>query len=255
MIGRGEEILLLAAAGLTDKQIADRLSISVRTVESHWRRLREQSGMPNRAALLSHYLRQQSQSEADQLRIELDQMAARHDEAQRRVSEVETTLTTLESRHRDQSRVLHHEFQNLTAEVEQLRRRTGEPSTVEHAVHRANTVVMSVDLGAPYPVTLASSSIRQFGFAPEEFTRRTYTWTDIVHPEDFARVLAESLMAASTGPGITNREYRVVTKQGDVREVFDRSLVERNVEGSLEMTSFVFDVTAFLSRTSSAATV
>jgi PAS domain S-box-containing protein len=49
---REREILLLAADGLTDKEIADRLGIAISTVSTYWIRLRGKSGAVNRSQAL-----------------------------------------------------------------------------------------------------------------------------------------------------------------------------------------------------------
>jgi len=45
-----------AALGLTDKQIAERLGLSVHTVDSHWRHIRRKLGASNRAAAVAAWL-------------------------------------------------------------------------------------------------------------------------------------------------------------------------------------------------------
>ena len=49
--GRESELIELVAAGLTDAQIAARLYISIRTVQSHLDRIRDKTGCRRRAAL------------------------------------------------------------------------------------------------------------------------------------------------------------------------------------------------------------
>ena len=45
---RQEEILQAACEGLPDKQIADRLGVSPRTLEGHWRAIHRKLGSVNR---------------------------------------------------------------------------------------------------------------------------------------------------------------------------------------------------------------
>ena len=45
---RQEEILQAACEGLPDKQIADRLGVSPRTLEGHWRAIHHKLGSVNR---------------------------------------------------------------------------------------------------------------------------------------------------------------------------------------------------------------
>lgn len=55
---RQAEILRLIASGLSDKQIASKLGLSPRTVQSHLDRLYLQHGLHKRAALVAAWLRE-----------------------------------------------------------------------------------------------------------------------------------------------------------------------------------------------------
>jgi len=55
--GREEEVLLLSASGLTDKEIAQRLGLGVATINTYWKRMREKLGGVNRAELVAAVLR------------------------------------------------------------------------------------------------------------------------------------------------------------------------------------------------------
>ena len=48
---READVLVLVAAGLSNREVADRLVLSVRTVESHVERLLAKTGSPGRGAL------------------------------------------------------------------------------------------------------------------------------------------------------------------------------------------------------------
>jgi PAS domain S-box-containing protein len=64
---REREVLLLAAEGLTDKQIASRLKISLASAQTYWQRIREKYGVSSRAAAVARALREeylQSNAEA-----------------------------------------------------------------------------------------------------------------------------------------------------------------------------------------------
>lgn len=50
---REREVLLLAADGLTDKEIAERLGVAPGTIATHWVRMRERSGAVNRAQIIA----------------------------------------------------------------------------------------------------------------------------------------------------------------------------------------------------------
>lgn len=55
---RQAEVLRLIATGLSDKQIASRLGVSPRTVQSHVDRLYLQNGLHKRTALIAAWVRE-----------------------------------------------------------------------------------------------------------------------------------------------------------------------------------------------------
>jgi DNA-binding CsgD family transcriptional regulator len=54
---RQQQILGLAASGLTDKQIAERLSVSISTVRTHLRRFYRTNDVRNKSEAVAAYLR------------------------------------------------------------------------------------------------------------------------------------------------------------------------------------------------------
>lgn len=56
---RHGQILVLIAEGRSDKEIARVLGMSARTVGCHLQRLYQRHGVPNRAALVARWLRDQ----------------------------------------------------------------------------------------------------------------------------------------------------------------------------------------------------
>lgn len=66
LTARELEVLALLAQGLTDRAIAERLSLSVRTVESHVGRIRHRLGVRSRAQAGLRYLRSDPSSRDDE---------------------------------------------------------------------------------------------------------------------------------------------------------------------------------------------
>ncbi|MFD7660200.1 response regulator transcription factor [Actinosynnema sp. NPDC059797] len=62
---RQEQIVMLIAEGLQDKAIAERLDISVRTVDSHLQRLYQRYQLHSRAAVVAKWLREGGQVRQD----------------------------------------------------------------------------------------------------------------------------------------------------------------------------------------------
>jgi DNA-binding CsgD family transcriptional regulator len=62
---RQEQIVALLAAGLSDKEIAPRLGISTRTIQTHIQRLFYEYGVHRRSAVVAAWLRGQAQDGRD----------------------------------------------------------------------------------------------------------------------------------------------------------------------------------------------
>ncbi len=67
--GRESQVALLAADGLTDKEIAKRLDLQLATIRTYWDRIREKLGTRNRiqsiSKLLAQFYREKSRSERE----------------------------------------------------------------------------------------------------------------------------------------------------------------------------------------------
>ncbi len=68
---REQQLITLAAQGLTDTAIADRLGISEPTVKSYWGRVRSKLGPCNRTELVAHAMREESNRVVTELNGEI----------------------------------------------------------------------------------------------------------------------------------------------------------------------------------------
>lgn len=69
---RQEQVLLLAAEGLTDKEIAARLNLSAETVGTYWRRVMSRHGASSRTEVVAKVIRQQAEMRLKDLQHEMD---------------------------------------------------------------------------------------------------------------------------------------------------------------------------------------
>lgn len=67
MSDRERTVLLLAAEGLTDKQIAKHLNLSQRTIGTYWERMRQKLGPYSRTQLVARFLRHETEADPDAL--------------------------------------------------------------------------------------------------------------------------------------------------------------------------------------------
>ena len=95
-----------------------------------------------------------------------------------------------------------------------------------------------------WPVVLVSQNVIQFGYTPEEFLGGSKMFSSIVHPDDLERVGQEVRDHVASGVDRFLQEYRIVAKDGRVRWIEDRTMVERDVNGLVtHYQGLVVDVT------------
>jgi phosphoserine phosphatase RsbU/P len=88
-----------------------------------------------------------------------------------------------------------------------------------------------------------SQNISHFGYTAEAFLNNEIMFRDIVHPDDSHRTLEEIQMYINQGIESYTQAYRIVTKDGDVRWIEDRtSVVDDKVSGNRYHQGIVIDI-------------
>lgn len=83
-----------------------------------------------------------------------------------------------------------------------------------------------------------------FGYAPEQRSPTSESWTAALHPEDYARVLAGIHAVIEGGGEKWADEYRFIRADGSCAQVMDRGSVIRDNEGrAMRMVGSMVDVT------------
>ena len=123
----------------------------------------------------------------------------------------------------------------------------GRRQTLQQAnlvVENSPVVIFRWEAKEGWPVAFVSRNITQFGYTPEELMSGTVPFSAIVHPEDLERVAREVQTYSSQGPDEYQQEYRILTRDGDVRWIDDRTVIERDPEGRItHYQGIVIDIT------------
>ena len=95
-----------------------------------------------------------------------------------------------------------------------------------------------------WPVEYVSENVSQFGYSAAEMMSGEVIYSTLVHPDDLERIAGEvnrHIAARAKGYG---QEYRIVTRDGRVRWVDDRTIVERDSGGKVtHFQGIVIDIT------------
>jgi PAS domain S-box-containing protein len=140
-------------------------------------------------------------------------------------------------------------FVSYTADIiwETVKRKRAEESLREAnlVVENSPVVLFRWKATEGWPVEMVSQNVSQLGYTPEELLSGAAPFASMVYPEDLDRVAREVQEYAASGTDQFQQEYRIVTKDGRVRWIDDRTSVERNIAGQIVFyQGVVIDITA-----------
>lgn len=111
-------------------------------------------------------------------------------------------------------------------------------------VNRSPAVVCRWRVAEEWPVDFVSDNVDQFGHSAADIIAGRVTWTDIVHPDDVVRLVAEMRRYLEQERREFSQEYRLITKSGEIRWVEDRNQVLTDTNGDpTYIHGIVLDVT------------
>jgi PAS domain S-box-containing protein len=84
-----------------------------------------------------------------------------------------------------------------------------------------------------WPVKYVSENISQLGYRAEEFITGRKKFSEIVHPEDLDRVTQEVQEYTARKLKSFTQEYRVLTGEGDICWIDDRTVIQCDAEGKV----------------------
>jgi len=186
--------------------------------EIRWRRILSQYSLMEDGVTLAHGIELDI---TDRKKVEM--------ELQKKNEELEATNEELQAA-----------MEELESSNEELIRSHNELMAREEALRQSNIVVENSPIVAfrwkaseGWPVDFVSGNVIQFGFAPEEFLSGGLVYTDVIYREDRERVAAEVREYSARGIDKYRQEYRIVTKEGNIRWVDDRTVIVRDRAGMI----------------------
>jgi len=95
-----------------------------------------------------------------------------------------------------------------------------------------------------WPVELVSSNVVRFGYSREELLSGAVSYSSMVHPDDLERVVAEIREYTSAGIERFPQEYRFIARDGGIRWIDGRTVIERDKKGRVtHYQGIVLDIT------------
>jgi PAS domain S-box-containing protein len=133
--------------------------------------------------------------------------------------------------------VYHQETERL------VRERTAALARTTVIVENSPVVLVRWLPGEGWPVEYVSDNIAQFGYAADDFHSGRLRWADILTPEDRLRMQDETAKDREAGVRRTRQEYRIVTADGRVRWMEDRTAIVDLGDGRPRHQGIVIDIT------------
>lgn len=95
-----------------------------------------------------------------------------------------------------------------------------------------------------WPVEFVSENISQFGYEVDDFISGKLVYGDIVHPDDLEKVRRGMEKSTEEGSSFFAQEYRIITKNGEVRWVDERTQIQHNDSGEVTyLQGIIVDIT------------
>jgi two-component system, cell cycle sensor histidine kinase and response regulator CckA len=115
---------------------------------------------------------------------------------------------------------------------------------LESIINRSPVVYFIWRFSKEAPFEYVSSNIEQWGYTPEDFISGRINWQQIIDPDDISRILAEVIQYIKQKITQFNRNYRIITKSGEVRFVEDRNVFIYESAGKItHLQGAILDVT------------
>ncbi|MFH0976580.1 MAG: PAS domain S-box protein [Spirochaetota bacterium] len=127
-----------------------------------------------------------------------------------------------------------------------IRRRKAERTLrmVRHVIENSPAVLFLWKVEEGWPVKYVSDNVSQFGYTAEDFTSGKIKYSSIIHPDDLQRVATEIREYTRAGRDEFKQEYRIITKDGNILWVDDRTGVERGSDGRIiHYQGIIIDIT------------
>ena len=125
------------------------------------------------------------------------------------------------------------ELQAVGRDVTQLKQTQEELRQANIVVESSPVILFRWKPSEGWPVDYVSKNIIQFGYTVEELIDGRTSFISLIHPDD-RDYISREVKKYSTGK--TNhflQEYRILTKEGDIRWVDDRTVIERDNNGEI----------------------
>lgn len=250
---RQQEILRLAASGMTDKEIASALGISRDTVASHWKRIRQTFDLSSRTAIIAQVIGKGGLAEGAHVEPNrlLYEMAVRD----RTQAELEEANAKLQKEIEKRTQMLAQARQEADRNRSQIMARLEYLEELNSLLTQVGIVPNLGEHSGSWRKTWVAESISAWGYTPEQATSGEITPMNTLEPEDIVHSL-RGTEKVRNGQSRIALSHRVICADGSRRVILDLVRAEpvgpdgigRCVMVAIDITEFVDEIKNLIRR-------
>jgi len=106
--------------------------------------------------------------------------------------------------------------------------------TAELIIENSPSVLFRWKVEDGWPVEYVSANVSQFGYSVEDFSSQKVKFGEIIHEEDYHRIMQEIEENRLEGNRTYQQSYRIINSKGEVRWVEDLTLTEEDDFGEVK---------------------
>jgi len=120
---------------------------------------------------------------------------------------------------------------SLAFEIEKRKIAESKVYRLTQLLETSETIVFYWNAEDNWPVEYVSNNIQKFGYSQEQFLSADIQYMDIIHPDDKIKVAQEVTEHTSNHIDRFSQVYRILTADGQIRWIDDRTVIERDRKG------------------------
>ena len=115
---------------------------------------------------------------------------------------------------------------------------------LEAIINKGRLIIFVWNPSEGWRVDYVSENISLFGYYHEDFYSEKILYQDIIHPDDVYRVIDEVSQYTKEKRSEFQQEYRILTKDGNIRWVDDRTIIHYDDNGEVtHFSGLIIDIT------------
>ncbi|RYG22375.1 PAS domain S-box protein [bacterium] len=221
---RLQTIVEAALRGLSDKGIAAELNLSVHTIDTHWRRLRDIFQAANRAETIAKYLAWRHEQTLTTLQREVEERRM----AEERLQEANERLTeAIKERDKLYIQVAEAAAQQNWKMIDERERLV----KTEMAAEASGTILYEGEFGGGWRKYWVTRNMEQLGYSVEDFVSGAIRVSELIPAEDLVSTFSLTNRAVERGDDSVVTYYRIRAADGSLRWFRDRMTLIRDEHG------------------------